>query len=558
MLESLKEKFCCKSRTETCNITIGHLLKNGVSNHLYTTKYSLLNFLPKFFYAQFTEPSNLFFLILTLIQLYPGISPFAWHTSGFPLIVIISVNALIEIYEDMKRRLSDQRVNNTKVEALDFKTGEWQFLKWKDLRESQLVRLGSDDKVPADLILLSSSEPGGIIYMETSNLDGEASLKIRQATPYTLAVDSIERVKILVDSESEIHYEAPSRALDRFQGVLKIKKDILPMTSRWSDRSCLSINGDEKCAHVPLSASNLIFRGATIQNTDWLLGVVVHAGRSTKLAKNSIKKSSKTSIIHRLTSWMVVTQIGWLLLMSAPIAFWSKTGDESWFKTYYGDVGGVQSTMFGLFLAELILFSNLVPISLYITIEGCLMWQAYYLGQDLFLYDETRDQRVEVRSFKMIPNLGRVKYVLSDKTGTLTTNTMCFKFCSIGGQKYGKRSSKGKEFNTDKLLKELRLNAKGNSNSIDLFLLACAVCHTVVVDKKKNDASKEHGETSLSNIVSLRMTVPDSPQPKKPRESIFHACSPDEKCLVKFAKQARYAFTARTPDSISVEVVRSD
>ena len=35
-----------------------------------------------------------------------------------------------------------------------------------------VVRMDSNDFIPADMILISSSEPEGFCYIETSNLDG--------------------------------------------------------------------------------------------------------------------------------------------------------------------------------------------------------------------------------------------------------------------------------------------------------------------------------------------------------------------------------------------------
>ena len=42
------------------------------------------------------------------------------------------------------------------------------------------MQIVSDGFFPADLVLLSSSEPQGMCYIETANLDGESNLKVRQ------------------------------------------------------------------------------------------------------------------------------------------------------------------------------------------------------------------------------------------------------------------------------------------------------------------------------------------------------------------------------------------
>ncbi|CAJ0561478.1 unnamed protein product, partial [Mesorhabditis spiculigera] len=265
----------CRRPPETNHeVIIGAPSKQSANNKLNTTKYNAFDFVPRFLVAKFLEPTNAFFLVLTLVKLLPEVSAVPWHSSGVPLIIIILVNAFTEIYEDL-------------------------------LEEGHIVRLTKGDMVPADLLILSSSEPGGDVYMETANLDGEANLKVRQAPAETM-------------EDRYIH-----------QGLLRA------------------------------------------------------------------------------------------------------------------------------FLGQLILFSNLVPISLCVTIEGCLMWQAYFIKQDIGIYDEERDQKSEVRSFAMIPNLGLVKYVMSDKTGTLTTNRMNFKFCSIGGKSYGV-ASESPEFDGRKMVRELR------------------------------------------------------------------------------------------------------
>ena len=99
------------------------------------------------------------------------------------------MSAFKETQEDLKRRQSDRELNSrlAKIMTAD---GSFQTRQWKDIRVGEVVRIENDDFIPADVILLSSSEPEGLCYIETSNLDGYVSLLSYSGIFHN---DSIER-----------------------------------------------------------------------------------------------------------------------------------------------------------------------------------------------------------------------------------------------------------------------------------------------------------------------------------------------------------------------------
>lgn len=94
---------------------------------------------------------------------------------------VITVSAVKDIFEDLKRHKSDNVENTRKVLRLDKKNKSFVLDSWKNLRVGQIVQVRQDEYFPADLALLRSANSNGIAYVETKNLDGETNLKHKSA-----------------------------------------------------------------------------------------------------------------------------------------------------------------------------------------------------------------------------------------------------------------------------------------------------------------------------------------------------------------------------------------
>lgn len=162
------------------------------SNCIKTSKYNILTFLPVNLFEQFQEVANTYFLFLLILQLIPQISSLSWFTTIVPLVLVLTITAVKDATDDYFRHKSDNQVNNRQSQVLI--NGILQQEQWMNVCVGDIIKLENNQFVAADLLLLSSSEPHGLCYIETAELDGETNMKVRQAIPITSELGDISKL----------------------------------------------------------------------------------------------------------------------------------------------------------------------------------------------------------------------------------------------------------------------------------------------------------------------------------------------------------------------------
>uniref|UniRef100_A0A2K5EZV5 Phospholipid-transporting ATPase n=1 Tax=Aotus nancymaae TaxID=37293 RepID=A0A2K5EZV5_AOTNA len=452
--------------------------------------YNAFTFLPMNLFEQFKRAANFYFLVLLILQTIPQISTLAWYTTLFPLLLVLGITAIKDLVDDVARHKMDREVNNRTCEVI--KDGRFKVAKWKDVQVGDVIRLRKNDFVPADILLLSSSEPNSLCYVETAELDGETNLKFKMSLEIT--DQYLQREDALAAFDGFIECEEPNNRLDKFTGILSWRK-----------------------TKFPLDADKILLRGCVIRNTDFCHGLVIFAGTFT----------------------IIVV----LILLSAGLAighaYWeAQVGNYSWY-LYDGEDATPSLRGFYNFWGYIIVLNTMVPISLYVSVEVIRLGQSHFINWDLQMYYAAKDTPAKARTTTLNEQLGQIHYIFSDKTGTLTQNIMTFKKCCINGQIYGDHRDASQHnhnkieqvdfswnthadekfaFYDHYLIEQIQ---SGKEPEVRQFFFLLAVCHTVMVDRIDGHLN-------------------------------YQAASPDEGALVNAARNFGFVFLARTQNTITI------
>jgi phospholipid-translocating ATPase len=155
-----------------------------------------------------------------------------------------------------------------------------------------------------------------------------------------------------------------------------------------------------------LSIDNTIWANTVVASSCSLLAVVVYTGPQTRQALSTSPSRSKTGLleleINALTKWLCIFTLSLSFILVALARFQVIEGRQWW----------------ASMLRFLILFSTIVPVGLRVNLD---------MGKSVYAWFIHHDESIKgtiVRTSTIPEDLGRIEYLLSDKTGTLTQNGM--------------------------------------------------------------------------------------------------------------------------------------
>lgn len=528
-------------------------------NIISNAKYTAWSFLPRTLYNEFSFFLNIYFLLVALSQIIPFLRIGVMSTYIAPLLFVLSITLGKEAMDDIARRRRDAEANSEPFTVLTFPeptrnrtNGQADGVvpvvkKSRDIKVGDILKLEKNQRVPADVVVLqshltellsdpstgdpddttatSSSQSTGETFIRTDQLDGETDWKLRLPSPLSqgLKLQDLRKLRITAG--------APDKNVHDFVGTLEL---LTSPTLAYDPHTSPGSGHDETDGDIPSTSATT--SPLTIDNTAWANTVlasstttycaVIYTGRQTRSALSTSPSRSKIGLldveVNNLTKILCIMTLTLSIVLVALESF-EPSNKKPWYVAI---------------MIYLILFSTIIPISLRVNLDLGKTVYAYFIEHDRGIPDTV------VRTSTIPEDLGRIEYLLSDKTGTLTQNEMQLRKIHVGTVAYageaieevaayvdqafaadGSQVMRGVEMgSTTKTRREIGVRVRD-------LILALALCHNVTPTSDEVDGKK---------VVS------------------YQASSPDEIAIVEFTESVGLRLLQRNRESIVLQSTKTN
>ncbi|KAF5347357.1 hypothetical protein D9756_009903 [Leucocoprinus leucothites] len=503
-----------KSRTVPFNPS-DKLQSRFTPNIVKNQKYNAITFLPLVFYEQFKFFFNLYFLLVALSQFVPALKIGFIVTYIAPLAFVLCVTMGKEAYDDYKRHLRDKEANSQRYlvlqrpehslsshprhhsnrttdngfagedspeEAYLNKHINTRSVPSSSIRVGDLVVLEKNQRVPADMVLLHTSEGSGTCFIRTDQLDGETDWKLRVAVPETQKFQEADLTKL----DAEIYADAPIKDIHTFIGTFTLNKPLASRSSEGNESQADGVPLQSMPPSVsPLTAENLLWSN-TVLAAGSAVGFVIYTGQDTRAVMNTSHPKTKIGLLD-----LEINQLAKVCFV-VPFDVWGKGADTSLY---------------------LWLFSTSLRVNL-------------DMGKTVYAHQIMNDPEIPntiVRTSTLPEELGRITYLLSDKTGTLTQNEMEMRKLHMGTMSYGADSM-------DEVAHQLALAFGGGSGDHALMRQATLSTGIQLSSRGRRDMSSRVKDVVLSLALCHNVT----PVTNDDGSVTYQASSPDEVAIVNW------------------------
>ena len=538
---------------ESREVSVGRSQKKRFpTNVVSNAKYTPWSFLPRTLYNEFSFFLNVYFLLVALSQILPFLRIGYMSTYIVPLVVVLTISIGKEAIDDIVRRRRDVEANAEPFTVISFsdtaRDGVVEMLKKsRDIKVGDVLKLEKNQRVPADVVLLqsnltdltvstlddgtaaTSTQSSGETFIRTDQLDGETDWKLRLPSPLTqnLTLRDLQRLKIIAG--------APDKRVNDFVGTLELqprqaspydphalKEDLGDEHGGSSDLDRPALN---RPTSAPLNIDNTAWANTVLASSTTTYGAVIYTGRQTRSALSTSPSRSKTGLleyeINNLTKILCVMTLSLSIILVALEGF-EPSNKKRWY---------VAITIY------LILFSTIIPISLRVNLD---------MGKTVYAHLIQKDKGIPgtvVRTSTIPEDLGRIEYLLSDKTGTLTQNEMLLRKIHVGTVAYAGEAMEevaayiDQAFGTE-ASHDSKASGPGSATKtrreigvrVRDLVLALALCHNVTPTTDEVDGER---------VVS------------------YQASSPDEIAIVEFTESVGLRVLRRDRENIVLQSVSS-